>query len=344
MGTTWNLLPDGLPEHDLVEEMRHLKDAKGLSYGKLASLTNYSTSSWERFFNGKKPPTREAVEQLAEATGTEPHRLLALWELGRKARQHREAAATAQDHRAGAGGDDGCTQATGAVSAATGDAHTRTTRTTVAQTAAAGEVHADADPACAYCGRRGPRGARRLAPVAAALITGLVVGLLTAFSLGGPGRSDAPTPAAAPSKKAVATPSPAPECREATCDGKDPQAMACSADGRTARTTVLHGVRVELRHSPACRAVWGKITNAAVKDTVKIYDGKGRQQMSSVRWGQDAYTDMLSTRNVDEITVCARIIPGRNGKPYEEECSRDGAATAPAVPAPAAASASEEQR
>lgn len=145
MGTTWNLLPDGLPEHDLVEEMRHLKDAKGLSYGKLASLTNYSTSSWERFFNGKKPPTREAVEQLAEATGTEPHRLLALWELGRKARQHREAAATAQDHRAGAGGDDGCTQATGAVSAATGDAHTRTTRTTVAQTAAAGEVHADAD-------------------------------------------------------------------------------------------------------------------------------------------------------------------------------------------------------
>ncbi|MFJ7159322.1 helix-turn-helix domain-containing protein [Streptomyces sp. NPDC101118] len=66
-------------EDRLVREMRRMKESAGLSYEKLAALTHYSRSSWERFLNGKKPVTRQVVEQLVTALGDEPNQLLDLW-------------------------------------------------------------------------------------------------------------------------------------------------------------------------------------------------------------------------------------------------------------------------
>ncbi|MGW1118417.1 helix-turn-helix domain-containing protein, partial [Streptomyces tanashiensis] len=51
------------PWAELAAEMRRIKCATELSYGKLAQRTHYSRSSWERFLNQKQLPTRVAVEE-----------------------------------------------------------------------------------------------------------------------------------------------------------------------------------------------------------------------------------------------------------------------------------------
>ncbi|MFF8374792.1 helix-turn-helix domain-containing protein [Streptomyces sp. NPDC015661] len=64
------------PWAELAAEMRRIKCATELSYGKLAQRTHYSRSSWERFLNQKQLPTRVAVEEFAAAAGTDPRPLL----------------------------------------------------------------------------------------------------------------------------------------------------------------------------------------------------------------------------------------------------------------------------
>lgn len=72
----------------LVTELLRLKECSGLSYEGLAERTGYSRSSWQRFLNGGKAPTRAAVEQLADVAGGDRDRLLALWEYARETDDH----------------------------------------------------------------------------------------------------------------------------------------------------------------------------------------------------------------------------------------------------------------
>ncbi|MFB7588056.1 helix-turn-helix domain-containing protein [Streptomyces sp. NPDC056169] len=67
---------EAAPWEELTAEMRRIKCAAELSYGKLAQRTHYSRSSWERFLNQKQLPTRIAVEQFAAASGEDPRPLL----------------------------------------------------------------------------------------------------------------------------------------------------------------------------------------------------------------------------------------------------------------------------
>ncbi|MFI9747350.1 helix-turn-helix domain-containing protein [Streptomyces sp. NPDC052494] len=67
---------EAAPWAELTAEMRRIKCATELSYGKLAQRTHYSRSSWERFLNQKQLPTRIAVEQFAAASGQDPRPLL----------------------------------------------------------------------------------------------------------------------------------------------------------------------------------------------------------------------------------------------------------------------------
>lgn len=349
MTTTWSRLPEDLPEHGLVVEMRRIKEARGLSYGRLAALTHYSTSSWERFFNGKKPPTREAVKQLAEATGVDSHRLLALWELGRAARQRLEEAEAAQAAEAGGSEETG-----EAVSAGeSGQAASRTDGAVPVVSAAdvaatpAGEP-APAGLGCAACGRphrRARRFTRQWAAAGGAVAMALVVGLLTGFLLGAPGKDKETKAGPSPTTTAQATPQGPPGCRGAACDGKDVMAMGCHADGKVVRTTYIQGVRVELRLSPSCRAVWGRISNGMLKDSVRVFDGTGREQAAAVRWGQDTYTAMVATDDAEKITVCGAVTPGRNGQPYEEVCAAgSGQPAATASSSPSSAGKPQENR
>ncbi|WP_406530962.1 helix-turn-helix domain-containing protein [Streptomyces sp. I8-5] len=84
----WKELPTELPssERQLLVHLRRLKDHSGLSLAALASRTSYSRSSWERYLNGKKPVPRKAVEELAQVCGTEPTRLVVLYEVAERAR------------------------------------------------------------------------------------------------------------------------------------------------------------------------------------------------------------------------------------------------------------------
>ncbi|MEL5956361.1 helix-turn-helix domain-containing protein [Streptomyces sp. CLV115] len=84
----WNELPAELPssERQLLVHLRRLKDHSGLSLAALSTRTSYSRSSWERYLNGKKPVPRKAVEELAQVCGTEPTRLVVLYEVAERAR------------------------------------------------------------------------------------------------------------------------------------------------------------------------------------------------------------------------------------------------------------------
>ena len=92
--TRWKELPAGLDdaERQLVAQLRRLKDRAGLSLAALAAKTSYSSSSWERYLNGKKPVPRAAAEELAEVCGAPPERLLVLHEVAETARAQRTAA------------------------------------------------------------------------------------------------------------------------------------------------------------------------------------------------------------------------------------------------------------
>ncbi|WP_406148265.1 helix-turn-helix domain-containing protein [Streptomyces sp. NBC_01012] len=84
----WKELPPDIDgsERQLLGHLRRLKDHSGLSLAALAGRTGYSRSSWERYLNGKKPVPRRAVEELAQACGTEPTRLIALHEVAERNR------------------------------------------------------------------------------------------------------------------------------------------------------------------------------------------------------------------------------------------------------------------
>ncbi|MFI6654972.1 helix-turn-helix domain-containing protein [Streptomyces sp. NPDC050523] len=97
--TRWKELPAGLDdaERQLVAQLRRLKDRAGLSLAALAAKTSYSSSSWERYLNGKKPVPRGAAEELAEVCGAPAERLLVLHEVAETARAQRPARAAEDD-------------------------------------------------------------------------------------------------------------------------------------------------------------------------------------------------------------------------------------------------------
>ncbi|WP_370076320.1 peptidoglycan-binding protein [Streptacidiphilus sp. MAP12-16] len=70
--------------------MRELKDASGRTLQELAGDTGYSSSSWERYLNGRLLPPRAAVEALAKIAGGEPVRLLARFEMAADAWQSQQ--------------------------------------------------------------------------------------------------------------------------------------------------------------------------------------------------------------------------------------------------------------
>lgn len=97
----WKELPTELPssERQLLVQLRRLKDHSGLSLAALSTRTSYSRSSWERYLNGKKPVPRKAVEELAQVSGTEPTRLVVLYEVAERARTEEAAARPDQPTR-----------------------------------------------------------------------------------------------------------------------------------------------------------------------------------------------------------------------------------------------------
>lgn len=78
--TRWSPLPSRLNDEArlLVHELRTLKDNTGLSLAGLSARTHYSRSSWERWLNGKRLITAQALTSFAEAAGADSARLTGL--------------------------------------------------------------------------------------------------------------------------------------------------------------------------------------------------------------------------------------------------------------------------
>ncbi|MCX0247369.1 helix-turn-helix domain-containing protein [Streptomyces drozdowiczii] len=269
----------------LGAEMRRIKEGAQLSFGGLADRTHYSRSSWERFLNGKQLPTPVAVEQLAAVAGTPPEPLLDLLA------------------RAGA-------PVTAPVPVVAG-------RTTGAHTAAGDTAAGDRAPG----ERPGVSWRRRCAVIgyiaAGALMGSVATGLLSPY-LAGAAQGPDPAKTRTESKKAGGQGADLVpragdievKCTSDACWRNDPQAMECQWDAKTAKSTYLRGMQIELRYSAACQAVWGRIEGGAVGDKVIIKDARGMELDAFIRFEHDSYTKMLGVSEdapLDAMSVCGEI-------------------------------------
>ena len=80
MANEWSEVPEGLNSaaRELVGELRAGKEAAGLSLARLGALTHYSRSSWDRWLNGRRLVTPDALAGFARATGADGARLAQL--------------------------------------------------------------------------------------------------------------------------------------------------------------------------------------------------------------------------------------------------------------------------
>ena len=80
MGSMWAPLPAGLnpAARRLVGELRALKDEHAVSLAQLSGSTHYSRASWERWLNGKRLITMEALSAVATRFGADLELLAAL--------------------------------------------------------------------------------------------------------------------------------------------------------------------------------------------------------------------------------------------------------------------------
>lgn len=70
---------------ELITELRYAKQAAGLSFARLESLTPYSRASLERYVNGKLFPSRHTVAAIAQVCQSDTLKLVALWETAARA-------------------------------------------------------------------------------------------------------------------------------------------------------------------------------------------------------------------------------------------------------------------
>ncbi|GAA3370658.1 hypothetical protein GCM10020367_18150 [Streptomyces sannanensis] len=317
------------PRETLAEEMRRIKEASGLSFGRLANRTHYSRSSWERFLNGKQLPTRVAVEQFADAAGEDPAPLLEL--LG--------AVAAGGQRPQGQKGNPTEPEAPAAPLPVAGPGPARPAPP--AEVVDPGPDVVEPEPP----GAAGPsrprtepqwrRTGRTVGLLAAGALLGGAATALTVGSAQGPNlesswtaahRTPQPSqssrmshpPQSRPSDPAAAVEAD-PGCRGDVCIGREPQSMDCQWDAVTVRTAWLRGMHIQLRYSPGCQAVWGRIENGTVGDTVTIKNRFGREQTAVIRVGTDTYTRMLAVSREaphDTVAICGAIPSQR-----ERECS-----------------------
>src|SRR6185312_796242 len=85
VGTSGAQLPEGIgpAARRLAQELRALKDARGLTLTQLGAQTHYSRASWERWLNGKRLITPDALASLATRYNVDVTPLLVLLEAAR---------------------------------------------------------------------------------------------------------------------------------------------------------------------------------------------------------------------------------------------------------------------
>ncbi|MFH9348261.1 DUF2690 domain-containing protein [Kitasatospora sp. NPDC017646] len=274
MASAWKDLPEGLsePARLLAEELRRIKDAAGLSLSELAGRTHYSRASWERWLNGKRVVTEQALETLIGAVDCDAAALRRLW------RQATEPAA--EESSAGPADEE---PAAGAAAEPADGAGPEGPSPATEET----PEPVPAEPAVAWWRR----------PVALVCGAVLLALLLVLAGLRVSRHDDQASAADTPAPTAPATARPAPSdppCRAVGCAHKDPKTTGCGKDARTLQTQVIGKVVVYLRYSRACQAAWAAITEGEPKDYAVITDSAGDSETALIHWGYDNYSAMLN--------------------------------------------------
>ncbi|GAB7183319.1 DUF2690 domain-containing protein [Kitasatospora sp. Ki12] len=320
MGSAWKNLPEELsePARRLAEELRAIKDAAGLSLSELASRTHYSRASWERWLNGKRVVTEQALEALIGAVDCDGAALRAL----------RERAVTAPD---------------GPDEPSVGDAPAEES---LAEESPADESPAEESPAeekppgepsepgePAPDEPSGPEEAAAPAAVAwwrrpvvlfsgAAVLAVLLVlaGLRATTRHGGqPAAAPEPLPTASPAATTAKPVPAAPTCQAMGCDHKDPKSTGCGKDARTLHTDVIGKVVIYLRYSQKCQAAWAAITEGEPGDSATIIDSTGDSEQGLIHYGYDNYSSML---NAADPSIGFKIC-GHRHEPVGDFCTEE---------------------
>lgn len=313
MGSAWKPLPEELsePARRLAEELRAIKDTAGLSLSELAARTHYSRASWERWLNGKRIVTEQALDALAGTVDCDGAALQALW---RQAVAGPEAGAPAAPG-VGEGDDEGvdnsehdgegvkpsavAAEPSGPEEAAAGNPAPE--EDTLPEPAAGQALvnGQETEPAPAVWRR--PAALVSVAAVLALLL--VLVGLRISRHDGQASAADRPT--ATPGVSTGAKPAPgAPACQAVGCAHKDPKTTGCGKDARTLQTQVIGKVVVYLRYSQTCQAAWAAITEGQPKDYATIGDSNGDSETALIHWGYDNYSSML---NAADPTVTFQV-------------------------------------
>ncbi|MEU3562051.1 DUF2690 domain-containing protein [Kitasatospora sp. NPDC006786] len=324
MGSAWKQLPEELsePARRLAEELRAIKDTAGLSLSELAARTHYSRASWERWLNGKRVVTEQALDALVGTVDCDAAALRALW---RRAVAGPEAAAPVTGPDTGSGAGVGANAGAGAAVAEERDgrgpqrpavadeppgpeepaAESPAPEETTAPEPAAGEAPVtgqESGPAPLVWWRR-PAALLSGAAVLALLL--VLVGLRISRHDGQASAADRPAATADAGTSPSAKPAPgAPACQAVGCAHKDPKTTGCGKDARTLQTQVIGKVVVYLRYSQTCRAAWAAITEGEPKDYATISDSAGDAETALIHWGYDNYSAML---NAADPTVTFQV-------------------------------------
>ncbi|MER8100538.1 DUF2690 domain-containing protein [Kitasatospora sp. NPDC094016] len=304
MGSAWKNLPEELsgPARLLAEELRVVKDTAGLSLSELAARTHYSRASWERWLNGKRVITGQALEALTRAVDCDGPALRALWERAVAGPEEDGGPAAPEEPAARAAPEQAAPEQAAPEQPPAAQPPTDRTGAPAPSDAPAASDVADVTDVLDLTAVPGEPGGAVPAPAAwwrrpATLLTGaaLLAALLVLVGLRATRHQEQPQTVAEPAPTATtAKPVPgASVCQAVGCAHKDPKATGCGKDARTLQTDVIGKVVVYLRYSQTCQAAWAAITEGEPNDYATITDDSGQSETALIHWGYDNYSSML---------------------------------------------------
>ncbi|MEU7092808.1 DUF2690 domain-containing protein [Kitasatospora aureofaciens] len=306
MSQSWKPLPDGLsePARRLAEELRAVKDAHRISLAELGKRTYLSKASWERWLNGKRLITPQALAGMIAALDCDGELLTSLLRQAEAARDAAEGSAPVSEPVPAPVSEPVLAPVSEPVLAPVSEPVLVPAPVPVAVQA----WPTEAPVRSAVLGRAA--GWRRPSALLAAAVAVALVLAVSLYLHGLNGGTDA---AAAGLPATSAEAGAAPLCQGIGCAGKDPQLMGCENDDHTLLTGNVGQVVLYLHYSPRCRAAWAGITEGAPGDTVTITNRTGWQETALIHWGYDNYSAMVDAGPADTtLRVCGHQ-PGGDG-------------------------------
>ncbi|MGQ4437411.1 MULTISPECIES: DUF2690 domain-containing protein [unclassified Streptomyces] len=265
----------------LATELRVLRERAALSITELAGKSAYSRSSWHRYLGGTALPPWLAVRALCQLADEPTPRIRALWELAEAAASGRAAVREAP------------------VTAAPAEP-TRPADTAVVP------VEQPAAPEARPAPRRREQRWWSVRALAFTCVLALCVALALAASWQRVRTPGAASPDAATPRVSVYHVG----CVAGACTGRDPGVTRCGAEPQT----LLHrltpsGAGLEVRYNPLCRAVWARVWNTRLGDTLTLSEpGQPAQSIavhSTRQLNAFVYTPLLGLRaGRTPLTAC----------------------------------------